>query len=392
MAGEEHPVLTGDASLGGTGAALRELGLRPVINAAGTLTRLGGSLVAPGVPEAMAEGSRHFVDLPALQRAVGERIARLTNNEAAYVSSGAAAGIVVSVAACLAGTDPGRIAGFPSLHGFEKTEVIVQHTQRNGYDYAIRQTGATLVEIDGTAEALDSAITDGTGAVVIFAGERLAAGALPVGTVIEIAHRHNVPVIVDAAAQIPPISNLWHFTRDLGADIAIFSGGKGLRGPQSAGLVLGRAALIEGCIANGSPNASIGRPLKVGKEELFGMLAAVEWSLVQDEPATIARYEAIVAGWLAGLHGSPGVTAERAFPSEAGQPHAWLIVHLGDEAAMDRDTVVAALWNRDPRIAVWPLGEDSFALNPQTLENGEDAIVLDAVRKLLTTYQQGCSG
>jgi len=385
VAGEEHAVLTGDVFLDGTGAALRALGLRPVINAAATLTRLGGSLMAPGVVAAMTEGSRHFVDLPALQRAVGERIARLTNNEAAYVSSGAAAGIVVSVAACLAGTDPGRIAGFPSLHGFEKTEVIVQRAQRNGYDYAIRQTGATLVEIDGTAEALDSTITDRTGAVVVFAGERLAAGALPTERVIEIAHRHNVPVIVDAAAQIPPISNLWHFTRDLGADIAIFSGGKGLRGPQSTGLVLGRAGLIEGCIANGSPNASIGRPLKVGKEELFGILAAVERSLAQDEPATIARYEEIVAGWLTGLQDLPGVAVERAFPSEAGQPHAWLIVRLGKGAVLDRDTVVAALWDCDPRIAVWPLGEDGFALNPQTLEDGEDVIVLDAILALLST-------
>jgi len=366
-------------------AALRALGLRPVINAAATLTRLGGSLIAPGVVEAMAEGSRHFVDLVALQRAVGERIARLTNNESAYVSSGAAGGIVVSVAACLAGTDPARIANFPTLRGFDKTEVIIQRAQRNGYDYAIRQTGATLVEIDGSVGALESAITDRTGAVVLFAGTRLAAGALPIETVIEIAHRRAVPVIVDAAAQVPPISNLWHFTRDLGADISIFSGGKGLCGPQSTGLVLGHADLIEGCIANGSPNISIGRPLKVGKEELFGILAAVEWSLAQDEPATIARYEAIVATWLAGLHGLPGVVAERGFPSEAGQLHARLLVRLDDNAAIDRDTLVQALWDRDPRIAVWEVGDHGFALSPQTLRDGEDAIVLQAVRSLLST-------
>lgn len=386
MAASENAASTeGEASLDVASAALRALGLRPVINAAGTLTRLGGSLMAPGVVEAMAEGSRHFVDLPALQRAVGERIARLTNNEAAYVSSGAAAGIVVSVAACLAGTDPGRIANFPSLRGFDKTEVIIQRAQRNGYDYAIRQTGATLVEIEGAAGSLEAAITDRTGAIVVFAGTRLMTGALPIATVIEIAHRHHVPVIVDAAAQIPPISNLWHFTRDLGADIAIFSGGKGLRGPQSTGLVLGRADLIEGCIANGSPSASVGRPLKVGKEELLGILAAVEWSLAQDEATTISRYETIVAGWLSGLRGLPGVTAERAFPSEAGQPHAWLLVQLRDDAAMDRDALVAALWDRDPRIAVWELGESGFALNPQTLGDGEDAVVLDAVRSLLST-------
>ena len=384
MVVSENAASTEEASPSGASVDLRALGLRPVINAAATLTRLGGSLVAPGVVEAMAAGSRHFVDLPALQRVVGERIAQLTNNEAAYISSGAAGGIVVSVAACLAGTDPGRIANFPSLHGFARTEVIIQRAQRNGYDYAIRQTGATLVEIDGSVEALESAITDRTGAVVLFAGTRLAAGALPIETVIGTAHHHHVPVIVDAAAQMPPISNLWRYTRDLGADIATFSGGKGLRGPQSTGLVLGRADLIEGCIANASPNTSIGRPLKVGKEELFGILAAVEWSLAQDEPATIARYEAVVAGWLAGLHGLPGVAAERSFPSEAGQPHARLLVALGDDAAIDRDALVRALWDRDPRIAVLEVGEHGVALNPQTLQDGEDAIVLDVVRALLS--------
>lgn len=369
------------------GAAAREwlgeLGLRPVINASATLTRLGGSLMPPSVVEAMVAGARSFVDVPALQRAVGRRIAELTHNEACYVSSGAAAGITVAVASVLAGTDPDRITSFPHLTGFDRTEIIVHTSQRNGYDYAARITGAQFVEVEGTPEALEGALTERTAAVLWFAGEHFAKGALPIEQVVEIAHRHDVPVIVDAAAQIPAISNLWRFTRELGADIAVFSGGKGLRGPQSSGLVFGRADLIEGCIANGSPNYSIGRPMKVGKEELFGILAAVEWSLAQDEQATIAGYETTVQQWIDGLRGLPGVTAGRGYPSEAGQPHGRLIVTLGPDAAMDRDRLIAALWNGEPAIAVSPHGEDGIALNPQTLAAGEAEIVLDAVRKVL---------
>jgi L-seryl-tRNA(Ser) seleniumtransferase len=155
-----------------------------------------------------------------------------------------------------------------------------------------------------------------------------------------------VPVVVDAAAQIPYVSNLWHFTRDVGADIAIFSGGKGLCGPQSSGLVLGSAELIAGCVANGSPNTAIGRPLKVGKEELFGILAAVEWTLNRNEAEVIAWYESVVKTWIEGLVGLPGVTAERGFPNEAGQPFGRVLVTLGQEVAISRDDLVRTQWAR----------------------------------------------
>src|SRR5207244_4188980 len=150
------------------------------------------------------------------------------------------------------------------------------------------------------------------------------------------AHEHNVPVLVDAAAQIPPLGNLWHFTRELHADAAIFSGGKGLRGPQSSGLVLGQRWLVDACVPNGPPNHSLGRPMKVGKEELLGILAAVEWSLQQDEPALLARYEAMVQGWIDGLAGLPGIRVERGYPSEAGQPHSRAIIHLDATSSLSR--------------------------------------------------------
>lgn len=363
-----------------------QLGIRPVINAAATLTRLGGSRIPRSVAEAMAAAAGIFVDLSELQERVGDRIATLTRNEAAYISSGASAGIVHAVAACIAGIDPVIIDAFPSLDGVVRREVIIARSQRNGYDYAARQTGATLVEIGSSTADLHAALGERSACVLWFAGSHYAEGALPLTDVVAAAHERGVPVVVDAAAQIPPIASLWRFTRELGADLAIFSGGKGLRGPQSSGLVLGRRDLVAGCRANGNPNATIGRPMKVGKEELVGILAAVEWSLAQDEPGLIARYEATVRLWVEGLAGIPGVTVERRFPSEAGQPHGRAIVRIGPDHRATRDEVVAALWDGSPRIAVGTsaAGTDEIALNPQTLEPGEEAIVLAVLRRVLT--------
>jgi L-seryl-tRNA(Ser) seleniumtransferase len=360
-----------------------DLGIRPVINAAATLTRLGGSLMPLPVLEAMAGGAESFVDMLELQRRAGERIAGLTRNEACYISSGAAAGMAIAIAGCIAGRDPDTVRRLPRVDG-PPPEVVVFRSQRNGYDQAARQTGARLVELETpAAEALDAAISARTVCVLYFAGAHYAAGALPLEQVISVAHARRVPVLVDAAAQIPPLSNLWRFTCELGADAAIFSGGKGLRGPQSSGLVLGRRAIVENCVANGPPNHSLGRPMKVGKEEMLGILAAVEWSLEQDEEVLLASYEAMVQRWIDGLSGLPGVSVERGYPSEAGQPHARAILHIGPTAVLTRAALVEALWDGDPRIAVGEVEPDAVALNPQTLEPGEDEIVLAALRRLI---------
>jgi L-seryl-tRNA(Ser) seleniumtransferase len=364
-----------------------DLGVTPVINASATLTRLGGSRMPKPVMDAMAAGTEAFVDLVELQRRAGERIATLTDNEACYICSGAAAGIAIAVAACITGTDPAAIARLPHFDG-PPAEVVIHRAHRNGYDHAARQTGATLVEI-GMAHStqrweLEAAITPRTACVLYFAGAHYATGALPLSDVVEIAHERGVPVLVDAAAQIPPIAALWQYTRELGADVAIFSGGKGLRGPQSSGLVLGSRKIVEACYPNGSPNQSIGRPMKVGKEEMLGILAAVEWSLSQDEAATLAGYETSVQMWLAGLRDLAGLSAERGYPSEAGQPHGRAIVRFGPACPYSRDEVVDALWAQKPRIAVSKIGDDGIALNPQTLEPGEDRLVLAALRGVLT--------
>jgi L-seryl-tRNA(Ser) seleniumtransferase len=335
----------------------------------------------------MRAGAEYFVDLVELHRGVGGRIAQLTGNEACYVASGAAAGISIAVAACITGGDPAAIARLPHFDG-PAPEIIIHRSHRNGYDQAARQTGARLVEI-GMAHStqrweLEAAFSPRTTCVLYFAGATYAPGALPLPDVIEVAAQHGVPVLVDAAAQVPPLSSLWHFTRELGADAAIFSGGKGLRGPQSSGLVLGRPAIVEACLRNGPPYASLGRPMKVGKEELLGILAAVEWSLEQDEPALLASYEAMVLRWIEGLADLPGVHAERGYPSEAGQPHSRAIVRVSEPCRWTRGALVAALWDGEPRIAVSEIGPDAIALNPQTLDPGEDEIVLARLRHLFS--------
>lgn len=363
-----------------------ELGVRPLINASATLTRLGGSIMPREVVEAMVEASQHFVPLDELQRRVGERLATMTNNEAAYVSSGAAAGLVLATAACVAGTDPKAIAQLPDLTGL-KNEVIIHKVHRNGYDHAVRQVGVKVVEIgDGaqtTAADLEAAINANTAAIFWFQGAMTGRGDLPLAEVIAVANRHHVPVIVDGAAQVPPAENLWRFTQ-MGAALAVFSGGKDLRGPQSSGLIVGRKDLIEACRINGNPNHSIGRPMKVGKEEMVGLLKAVELYLKRDHVARASQDEEVVAGWCNELNKLAGVHAERSFPNEAGQPLSRAYVTIDHSTAgLSRDAVVDALEQGTPSIYVSKAGDNGIYLNPMTLTDGEEQIVLDRLLEIL---------
>lgn len=365
-----------------------ELGLRPLINASATLTRLGGSVMPPEVVEAMAEASKHFVQLDELQRAVGARLAALTHNESAYVSTGAAAGLVLATAAVVAGDDPKAIGQLPDTTGL-KNEVIIYKSHRNGYDHAVRQVGVKVVEVgtdtETKPEELEAAINENTAAIFWFQGGMTGHGDLPLDQTIAIANRHNVPVIVDGAAQVPPVENLWKFTQ-MGAALAIFSGGKDLHGPQASGLVVGRKDLIDCMRVNGSPNHSIGRPMKVGKEEMVGLLTAVELYVKRDHEARASQDEEVVAGWCGELNRFPGVQAERSFPNEAGQPLPRAKVTIdATKAGMSRDDLVEALRNGSPSIEVATRGTDEIFINPMTLADGEEQIVLDRLLEILKT-------
>ena len=363
-----------------------DLGIKPIINASATLTTLGGSRMPREVLEAMVAAAGSFVDLPLFQTRVGDRIAELTRNDAAFVSSGAAGGIVFAVATLMAAPNEPDPMAYPMLKGITKNEVIVFTSQRNGYDFAILQTGASIVECDDTLESFESAITGRTACLVWFAGA-LAVKSPPIEDVIAIARKHYVPVLVDAAAQIPPVSSLWHYTKVLGCEGVLFSGGKGIRGPQAAGLVLGTRELIAGCRRLSPPTQGIGRPMKVGKEELAGMLAAVQYTLAQDEEAILESYESIVQNWIKALAGIAGVTTERGFPSEAGQPHARAIVRLDAGFRKTRDQVVDELKTGDVWIEVAAPADEpnTIALNPQTLTSEEADVVAVRLRQVLTS-------
>lgn len=363
------------------------LSVRRIINADTTLTRLGGSLMPPPVLAAMKEAAGSFVDMHELQQQVGCRLAELTNNEAAYVCTGAAAGLFLSALACMVGSDLPAIARLPNLDNC-KNEIIIHCGHRIPYDLAVRQSGAKLVEIGNAIQThpweFEAAITERTAAVLYIAGEHLSHNVLSLPEIIELAHQHNLPVIVDAAAQLPPPENLWHFTRNLGADLAIFSGGKDLRGPQASGLIVGRSDLIAACAAHGAPHQRLGRPMKVGKEEMVGLLAAVEWYLAQDHAAIMANYEAIVQFWVDAFSNIPGVTARRDFPNEAGRPLPWTLLQVdptvtGLTAAKIRER----LWEGNPRIAVSPAGHNGIHLSPNTIEPGEAEIVAEQIKQLL---------
>ena len=369
-----------------------ELGVRKVINGLATVTILGGSLMPPEVVNAMAEAARHFVNIDELQDKVGRKIAEWTYNEAAYVSCGAAAGLVLSTAACIAGTDPALRERLPFTDGL-KNEIIVHRRGRVGYDFAIRQAGGKLVEIgtdQGAVPAdLEAAINERTAAVFVFYRHLGMEGHIPLREQIEIAHRHGVPVLVDAAAQLPPVENLWWFTRDQGVDLAIFSGGKGLCGPQSSGLILGRRDLIEACAFNACPRAFIGRPMKAGKEEIIGLMTAVRWYLDLDHPALLQSYEDQVNWVIAAAQQHPHLSARRSFPSEAGQPMPRAEIIL-DEAAsgLTRDELLSRLMQGEPAIALAAAGPGGVFLNPQTLCPGEEKIIVERILAILDAQKE----
>jgi D-glucosaminate-6-phosphate ammonia-lyase len=361
----------------------QDLGVRRFINAAGTYTRLGGSRMPSVVVAAMADAARHFVDMDELQLSVGARLAVLTRNEAAYVTSGAAAGLTLAAAACMAGTDPGRARQLPDVRGL-RNQVVMQRAHRNPYDYAVRLLPIELVEIGYPNQItpvegweLEHVLGEHTAAVLYVAGGWTSPGSLPLPMVAEIAHRHGVPVIVDAAAQLPPKENLWRFTQ-LGADLAIFSGGKDLRGPQSTGLIVGRRDLVAACVLLGAPHHGIARGFKVGKEEMAGLLAAVQRYVEQDEEARLQWTESFVASLIERL-GGPHLRVERSFPNEAGQPMPRALCRvLGEGAVSRRDDMVALLRSGDPsvEVGVADADADSFYVNPMTVDPDEaDALL-----------------
>jgi L-seryl-tRNA(Ser) seleniumtransferase len=390
------------------------LGVRTIINASGTLTRVGGSRMAAEVLAAMAEAAASFVHIDELQARAGGVIARLTGAEAGYVTNGASAGLTLGVAACVAGMDVGKMDQLPDVTGM-KSEVVVQRGHRNSYDHAIRAVGVTFVEAGnlgypgagGTMPwQLEAAITDRTAAVACPILDT--PGTLSLPEVAEIAHARGVPVIVDAAAELPPRSNLRRFLAE-GADLVTFSGGKAIGGPQSSGILAGRADLIASVALQhqdmdvrgetwnkrsllgsnaigGVPHQGLGRSLKVGREEIVGLVTALErytaGSDEEDARLWSERLELVAAG----LGEVDGVVIERRCPPDRPIPTLRLAL---DEELLGRTAydVVTDLLDGSPPIAITESRAElrELSVNATGLTDGEAEIVGRRLRESLTS-------
>jgi L-seryl-tRNA(Ser) seleniumtransferase len=354
------------------------LGVRTLINARGTYTYLSGSLMQPEVVEAMAEASRRFVDIRELEAAVGARLARLTGAESALVTAGAAAALTQGTAACVVGKDPESIKRLPDTHGL-KDEAIIQKAHRNPYDQAIKQVGVKMVEVE-TLEEMKRAISPKT-AMISYIVALEPQGKVSLEETLKIGKASRVPVFVDAAAELPPAENLTKFVK-MGADLVAFSGGKGLRGPQTSGLLLGRRDLIEAAALNGCPNHSIGRPMKVGKEEIVGLLRAVELYLERDHEAECRQWESQIEYLERALKGIPGVETGRVPKHIVNHvPRLYLKIDP-NVAGMAQEDVIEKLSQGDPRIEVLttPLG---LTICANTLQSGEEEHIARRLREIL---------
>ena len=352
-----------------------ELGVNAYINANEWYTSQGGSMSAAPVVKAMAGAAHKNVNFGELQTAVDEAVARLTRNEAACVTSSATAGIVLSIGAFMAGLDPKRSEQLPDTDGL-KDEVIMYACGRFDEDPAVRIPGARIVEIgdrDGaTLDDLQNAITDQTAAVFT---DPSGPNMIPLKDLTAVAHERDVGVIVDIAWALPPKENLWRFTEEDGADVVLVSGGKGLRGPQASGLILGKKAVVDACRAMASPNSRLGRPMKIGREVLVGMYAAVKHFVNggAEQTQKMAAYIAEALQDIAGI----SVTVD----ASASHVH----IHWSrNKLKWSRDHIQEKMLTGEPAIKVRRNGPDGIRVNAGTLTEGQEIPVAERLRDVFS--------
>ena len=347
------------------------LGVKPVINGVGVVTVLGGSIMPPEVLRAMEEASRYFVPLPELERKVGARIAELLQAPAAMVTCGAASAISVGTAACLSQGDAAKLRRLPNREGI-RYEVIQQKSHRSGYEHQMELCGAKIITVENRQE-LEAAIGEKTG-MMFFLNKAEPDGQIKAEEFVKIGKNRGVPTMNDCASDATPKERLWQYTK-LGFDLVIFSGGKALRGPQASGLLLGRKDLIEASFPAMSPFGGIGRGMKVGKEELCGLLAAVERYLKVDHQAEMRELEARVASIRAALKRIPGVETDRHVPVIANEvPH---VTVRWDESArgLTSQEVSAKLLAGDPPIHVQRPEKGQLLISVWMMRGDEHKIV-----------------
>jgi L-seryl-tRNA(Ser) seleniumtransferase len=379
-------VVGGLLSTGGAAAApkkrdyLKELGVRPLINAAGTYTALTASLMPPEVVAAWQFGTQHYVRLDELHDAAGKRIAELVGCEAAMITAGAASAMTLGTAACLTGQNRQFVRRLPDTTGM-KSEVIIQKSHHFDYEHAVRNCGIRFVEVE-SREDLERAINERT-AMMLFLNLADPAGQIRAAEFAELGKKHNVPTFIDCAADVPPAENLSKYVK-LGFSLVTFSGGKGLRGPQSAGLLLGRKDLIAAARLNGPPNSdAIGRGMKVNKEEMLAMVAAVELYLKRDHAADEREWKRRIEVISRAVAGIPTVRTETYVPEIANHvPHMRILWDQG-RVKISVPDAVRQLREGEPSIEPLPGGRDALGIGVWMMQPGDEKIVARRIREIL---------
>ncbi len=353
------------------------LGVRPVINCMGTYTFISGSRMVPQAAQAMYEASNHYVHMDDLMEKVGQRLAQLTGAEWGYITCGCAAALNQIAAACIAGADPEKMARLPESEGM-KNEVISQKAHRNSYDRAILSAGAKMIEVETVAD-LRAAINERT-ALIAIVGDIEEYSTIPIPEMIRIGHEYGIPCLVDAAAQRPNVPNRY---LEMGADVVLYSGGKCLRGPQASGLALGRKDLLQAAFLNGAPHHGEGRTMKAGKEEIMGLLAAVEaWLLGRDHDAEWKMWEGFLETIRVAVADLPSIRTEIIQPGYSNNAP-----QLGinwDPAVLHATPaeIHQELLDGEPRIIMHQT-KTGLRVMPYMMEDGDAEIAAKRLRELL---------
>jgi seryl-tRNA(Sec) selenium transferase len=357
-----------------------------MINCQGTMTMLGGSILRPELEAVMAMAGRHFVSIPELEVAAGKRIAqmlKLPDGYSALVTSGAAAAMQSGLAGILTGDNENFIRQIPDLTGM-KSEVIIQKSHRNPFDHQLRNTGIKLIEIE-TRDQLRQAVSDRT-AMMHFSNFANAAGQIKVDEWIKLGKQYNVPCMNDAAADTPPVSHLWDYA-NMGYDLITISGGKAMRGPQCAGLLIGRKDLVAYALLNNSPHEdTLGRSQKVGKEEILGMVKALELYLREDHDALSREWQGRLDRISIELTKIPGVSTSFFIPDIANHvPH--MQISWDSRIPLEPQQVSKMLRTSKPSIVMGGgEGRPGLAMCSFMLQPGEDKIVADQLSRILREH------
>ena len=363
----------------------QSIGVRPLVNGRGTFTIISGSLMLPEVRAAMDAAAKHYVHLDELAEAIGARLATLTAAEWGLVTAGCSAGLTHATAACVAGGNPDLHVRIPNLAGFPRDEVIIPKHSRNVYDAAVRTVGVRVIEVDTVAE-LEAALGPRTAMIYIMASPRVDESALSLKAMAPIAQSRGVPILVDAAAEILTVPNV-HLQN--GASLVGYSGGKCLRGPQTAGLLLGRKDLVKAAWVHSAPHHGPGRALKVGKEEAIGMLMAVEMWVKRDHAAEWQQWTAMLQHIDSRMRSLAGVTTAISQPNGlSNRTPSLRVLWDPNVRGLTNDAVVRTLFETEPRVALAATRQGALSgvsVTPYMMSPGDEKIIADRLHAVLSS-------